>query len=97
MGDRFDGAAVNPTDTGVGSGVRNRGSDAADVALIEGSLVRKDSEQSKRWSGPESFRIVLESAPMNEAELSEYHRRIGLLPEHIRQCADDNVRRRCEA
>jgi hypothetical protein len=55
------------------------------AALIEGSLVRKDSGQSERWSGPEKFRIVLECAPMNEAELSEYCRRIGLLPEQIRQ------------
>ncbi|WP_458070055.1 IS3 family transposase [Rhodanobacter sp. BL-MT-08] len=55
------------------------------AALIEGSLVRKDSGQSERWSGPEKFRIVVESAPMNEAELSEYCRRIGLLPEQIRQ------------
>jgi hypothetical protein len=54
------------------------------AALIEGSLVRKDSGQSERWSGPEKFRVVLESAPMNEAELSEYCRRIGLLPEQVR-------------
>ena len=55
------------------------------AALIEGSLVRKDSGQSERWSGPEKFRLVLESAPMNEAELSEYCRRKGLLPAQIQQ------------
>lgn len=48
------------------------------AALIDGSLVRKDSGQSERWSGPEKFRIVLESAPVNEAKLSEYCRRKGL-------------------
>jgi len=55
------------------------------AALIEGSLMRKDSGQSERWSGPEKFRIVVESAPLNEAELSEYCRRKGLLPEQISQ------------
>ena len=37
------------------------------AALMEGSLVRKDSGQSERWSGSEKFRLVLESAPLNEA------------------------------
>jgi hypothetical protein len=82
IGDRADGPTVEPTDPCVGVGLRYYEVTLRtwrNAALIEGSLVRKDSGQSERWSGPEKFRIVLESAPMNEAELSEYCRRKGFL------------------
>jgi transposase-like protein len=55
------------------------------AALIEGLLVRKDGKQSERWSGPEKFRIVVESAPLNAEELSAYCRQRGLLPDQIQQ------------
>ncbi|MCW8128665.1 transposase [Microbulbifer halophilus] len=35
------------------------------------------------WSSEEKFCIVLETAPMTEAELSEYCRKHGLYPEQI--------------
>jgi transposase-like protein len=52
-------------------------------AIEAGQLIRRDPGQSERWSGAEKFRIVLESAPMNAAELSEYARKQGVLPEQI--------------
>lgn len=36
------------------------------------------------WDSADKFAAVLESAAMNEAELSEYCRRRGLYPEQIR-------------
>ncbi len=38
-----------------------------------------------RWSSEEKFRIVLEAAPLSEAELSEYCRIKGLLPQQVWQ------------
>ena len=52
-------------------------------AIEAGQLIRRDARQSDRWSGLEKFRIVLESAPMSAAELSEYARKQGVLPEQI--------------
>lgn len=43
------------------------------------------------WPSEEKFRIVLESASLGEADLGEYCRRKGLLPEQIAQW-----RRTCE-
>ena len=53
------------------------------AAQEAGQLIRRDSRQSERWSGLDKFRIVLETAPMSAAELSEYARQHGVLPEQI--------------
>jgi len=37
----------------------------------------------EKWSSKEKFRIVLETAPMTVAEISEYCRKHGLCPEQI--------------
>ncbi len=42
-----------------------------------------NSAHPDKWSSEEKFRIVLETAPMTEAEVSEYCRRNGLYPEQI--------------
>lgn len=52
-------------------------------AIEAGQLIRRDPRQSERWSSQEKFRLVLESAPMSTAELSEYARKQGVLPEQI--------------
>lgn len=54
-------------------------------ARAEGKIVPGDGKQSDRWSSADKFRIVLETAPLSEAELSEYCRAKGLQPEQIRQ------------
>lgn len=54
-------------------------------ARAEGKIVPGDGKQSDRWSSTDKFRIVLETAPLSEAELSEYCRAKGLQPEQIRQ------------
>lgn len=52
-------------------------------AIEAGQLLRRDPRQSDRWSGLDKFRIVLETAPMNAMERSEYARKHGVLPEQI--------------
>ncbi|MGX6566598.1 transposase [Cupriavidus necator] len=44
-----------------------------------------NGKQSDKWSSADKFRVVLETAPLSEAELSEYCRRKGMQPEQIRQ------------
>lgn len=43
-----------------------------------------DGKQADQWSSQDKFRVVLESAGLNEAELSEYCRRKGLYVEQIK-------------
>ncbi|MEO6076369.1 MAG: transposase [Dokdonella sp.] len=52
-------------------------------AIEAGQLLRRDARQSERWSGLDKFRVVLETAPLSAAELSEYARQQGVLPEQI--------------
>ncbi|WP_407920107.1 glycosyltransferase [Halopseudomonas salegens] len=42
-----------------------------------------NSATPKKWSREEKCRIVLETAPMTEAERSEYCRKHGLYPEQV--------------
>lgn len=44
-----------------------------------------DGKQSDQWSSANKFRIVLETAPLSEAELSAYCRTKGIYPEQIAQ------------
>ena len=42
-----------------------------------------DGKQSELWSSADKFRVVVESAGLNETELAEYCRRKGLYVEQI--------------
>jgi len=53
------------------------------AARGRGAVLPSNSAHSDKWSSEEKFRIVLETAPMTEAELSEYCRKHGLYPEQI--------------
>lgn len=55
------------------------------VARAEGKLVPANGQASDRWSSVDKFRIVLESAPLSEAERSAYCRRMGVYPEQVAQ------------
>jgi len=48
-----------------------------------GIAVPGNGKNSERWSAEDKFAIVLETAPMNEAELAEYCRKKGLFSEQI--------------
>lgn len=52
-------------------------------AREEGQVVPGDGKNSERWSSADKFSVVLDTAAMNEAELSEYCRRKGLYPEQV--------------
>lgn len=43
-----------------------------------------DGKQADQWSSQDKFRVVLESASLNAAELAEYCRRKGLYVEQIK-------------
>jgi len=53
------------------------------AARERGAVLPSNSATPDKWSSEEKFRIVLETAPMTEAELSEYCRKHGLYPEQI--------------
>jgi transposase-like protein len=55
------------------------------AARQKGEIVPGDGKQSRRWSSADKFRVVLETAPLSEIELSEYCRRKGIYPEQIAQ------------
>ena len=54
----------------------------------------KTDTRSRSWSSAEKFAVVLETAPLNEAERAEYARRKGLYVEQIaawmQACRDAN-------
>ena len=52
-------------------------------AKREGLVVPGDGKNPEKWSSQDKFSVVLETAAMNEAELSEYCRRKGLYPDQI--------------
>ena len=53
------------------------------AARGRGAVLPSNSAHPNKWSSEEKFRIVLETAPMTEVELSEYCRKHGLYPEQI--------------
>ena len=53
-------------------------------ARAEGEVVPGDGKQADQWSSQDKFRVVLESASLNAAELAEYCRRKGLYVEQIK-------------
>lgn len=66
-----------------------------EMARAEGRIVPGDGKQSDRWSSTDKFRIVLETAPLSEAELSAYCRTKSIYPEQVAQwrlvCEQANV------
>lgn len=55
------------------------------MARAEGRIMLGDGKQRDQWSSTNKFRIVLETAPLSEAELSAYCRTKGIYPEQIAQ------------
>jgi transposase-like protein len=55
------------------------------MARAEGRIMLGDGKQSDQWSSTNKFRMVLETAPLSEAELSAYCRTKGIYPEQIAQ------------
>lgn len=55
------------------------------MARAEGRIMLGDGKQSDQWSSTNKFRIVLETAPLSEAELSAYCRTKGIYPEQVAQ------------
>jgi hypothetical protein len=64
------------------------------VAREKGVLLPNGDSSPEGWSARDKFAAVLETAVLNETALSEYCRKKGLYPEHIRQwrsaCEDAN-------
>lgn len=52
-------------------------------ARSAGAVVPGDGKSPEGWSSEEKFRVVLESAALNETELAEYCRRKGLYVEQV--------------
>lgn len=65
------------------------------AARAEGRIMLGDGKQCDRWSSTNKFRIVLETAPLSEIELSAYCRTKGIYPEQVAQwrlaCEQANV------
>lgn len=53
-------------------------------AKEQGLVVPGDGKHAEGWSSRDKFAVVLETAPLNAAELAEYCRRKGLYPEQIK-------------
>jgi transposase-like protein len=51
----------------------------------ESQLVPGNSKPSERWSSADKFRVVLETALLNEIEFSQYCRSKAVLPEQVAQ------------
>ena len=54
-------------------------------ARAAGAVMPGDGKSPEGWSSQEKFRVVLESAGLNETELGEYCRRKGVYVEQIRE------------
>ena len=55
------------------------------MARAKGRVVPGDGKQSDQWSSADKFRVVLETAPLSQAELSAYCRTKGIYPEQVSQ------------
>jgi len=53
------------------------------AARKRGVVLPSNSASPDKWTSEDKFRMVLETAPMSEAELSEYCRKHGVYPEQI--------------
>lgn len=54
-------------------------------ARSAGKAVPGDGQNPEAWSTADKFAVVLETAPLGEAELAEYCRRKGLFVEQVRR------------
>jgi transposase-like protein len=54
-------------------------------ARERGQILPSRNAGPDQWTSKEKFRVVLETAPMSEAELSAYCRKNGLYPEQVEQ------------
>lgn len=65
-------------------------------ARERGEILPSRGSAPEQWSSKDKFRAVLETAPMNEAELSAYCRERGLYPEQVEawrsSCMNANAR-----
>lgn len=52
-------------------------------AREQGRAVPGDGQNPEQWSAADKFAVVLEAAPLNEAELGVYCRRKGMLVEQL--------------
>ena len=50
-----------------------------------GKFMPGNGKTSDRWSSADKFRVVLETASLNEIETSQYCRSKGIYPEQVRQ------------
>ena len=57
-------------------------------ARARGQVLPSRSTKPDHWTSQEKFQIVLETAPMNEAEVSAYCRERGLYPEQVEAWRD---------
>lgn len=55
------------------------------AARAEGRLMPDGDSTPQGWGAAEKFAAVVESAPLNEAELSAYCRERGLYPEQVKE------------
>jgi hypothetical protein len=66
-----------------------------EMARAEGRIVPGDGKRSDQWSSTDKFRIVLEAAPLSQAELAAYCRMKSVYPEQVAQwrlaCEQANV------
>ena len=60
-------------------------------ARTEGVAVPGPNKSSEEWSGEAKFAVVVETAPLSEAELSQYCREKGLYPEQVRGWKQDCI------
>lgn len=50
----------------------------------KGAAVTGQGKHPEKWSAAQKFTVVVETLPLNEAELAEYCRKKGLYPEQIK-------------
>ena len=60
-------------------------------ARINGKPVPGPSKISENWSGEAKFAVVVETATMSEAELSQYGREKGIYPEQVKAWKQDCI------
>jgi transposase len=55
------------------------------LAQSDGEIVSPKNQSKGRWSSEQKFAVVLETAALSEAELSEYCRKKGVFPEQVKE------------
>ena len=58
---------------------------------LQGEPVPNNKDNTKNWSPKAKFAVVVETAHMNEAELSQYCREKGLYPNQIHQWREASI------